>query len=92
MEIAELLKKTIELTKPYEIPYAIAGGLVASVYREEYQNTNDVEIVINPSNNGLQIATDILLALKLEVGVARKADLQGGPMVAINVKQQSLAW
>ena len=86
LELNKLFEQAIEVIKAQNIDYAVCGGFVASIYRDEYRNTNDVDIVINPENNALEIATKIITSLGLKAGIARKADLQGGPLFAIRRK------
>lgn len=44
--LLELLKTASHLLKKREIPFAVAGGIAASFYRERPRTTNDVDLAI----------------------------------------------
>lgn len=81
MTLVEKLKLTIEQLKKHEITFALAGGLVASLYRAEARATGDIDFAILTSDE--KIVEAILKNLNLNSSVLRKAHLEGGPMFAI---------
>lgn len=74
------LKKLIKTLEVRNLEYALCGGLVASIYRNEIRTTQDIDIavIINSSR-----AKEIIEELKLKFNFIRKADIEGGPLFAI---------
>jgi len=64
-----------------QIPFALAGGLVASLYRKEPRATADIDFAILTED--AKKAEACLRALGLKVQFLRKANLEGGPAFAI---------
>lgn len=86
MKIEELLHKAVEKLQARGCPFALCGGLVASIYRTDKRATDDVDFVIAAGTSSCQVASDIITGLGFEVGVIRAADLEGGPKFAIKKK------
>lgn len=86
MRLDKLFEKAVDEVKRHNVSYAVAGGIVASIYREEYRNTNDIDIIINANHDCLDIAIKIIESLGLKSSIARMADLCGGPIFAIKKK------
>ena len=80
--LKEQLQRSIEKLERRSLRYALAGGLAASVYGEE-RLTKDIDFIIDGKDDLVEIAKEILSELNLSVSVARKADLDGGPLFAI---------
>ena len=83
MQLEALFKAAVNELKRHDILFAVAGGLAADLYRNEPRLTMDVDITILTESNALQAAKRVLKDLGLEAGVAREADLAGGPLFAI---------
>jgi hypothetical protein len=83
MSLESLFKDAADELGNREVPFAVAGGLAASLYRMEARLTMDVDLVILTESEGEKTAVEVLEAIGLEVGIARKADLAGGPLFAI---------
>jgi len=83
MSLEQLFKAAVRELRERNILFAVAGGLAADLYRTEPRLTMDVDLVILTVGNGSQIATSVIKSLGLQAGVARAADLAGGPLFAI---------
>ena len=84
--LEEQLIRSIALLEKYKLSYAIAGGMAASVYRDEERLTKDVDFVISGGGDLKTLARQMLDELGLKAMPARKADLDGGPLFAIKKK------
>jgi len=83
MSLEQLFKAAVRELRERNILFAVAGGLAADLYRSEPRLTMDVDLVILTGGNGVEIAVSVLKTLGLQAGVARAADLAGGPLFAI---------
>lgn len=83
MSLESLFKDAVHQLSLREVPYAVAGGLAASLYRQEPRMTMDVDLVIMAASESTKTAVSILESIGLETGIARQADLAGGPLFAI---------
>ena len=81
MNITDTLKKYTDLFKNYNFEYAICGGIAANIYRKEIRGTQDLDISILGDNEESSVR-NILEALNFTIGLASKADLEGGPLFA----------
>lgn len=86
MDLQEFFAKVVKTLKKEQVRYALAGGLVASLYRQNERLTNDLDFLLFSESHSLQKATHIIHALGLKTHVIRKADLEGGPLFAIKRK------
>lgn len=86
MNLLESFAAVVRALQSREIPFAVAGGFAASLYRDQPRLTQDVALGIHLAGNRLQVAQDILQNLGLKTGVARAADLAGGPLFVIQSK------
>lgn len=86
MSLESLFKDAVHQLEIQKIPFAVAGGLAASLYRQEPRMTMDVDLVIMAESGGTAAAVSVLQAIGLETGIALKADLAGGAMFAIRRK------
>ncbi|MBX7148202.1 nucleotidyl transferase AbiEii/AbiGii toxin family protein [bacterium] len=86
MNIIHFLKQMIEVLEQERLQYAVAGGLVASVYRKEERTTRDLDFLIISESSSQQKAEELIKAQALNPHIIRKADLEGGPLFAIKRK------
>lgn len=86
MNLIEFFKKVVEALQNNNVGYALAGGLVASIYRENERATNDLDFLIFSGAKTYEVASSIIKQFKLVPHIIRKADLEGGPMFAIKRK------
>ncbi len=83
MNLITLLQQATEKLKEQEIVFAVAGGLVASVYRSDNRATDDVDIAILVKASQAAAAKKIIKSFELDVTEVTKAQLEGGPSFAI---------
>ena len=83
MNLEQTLELVVGILNERGLSYALAGGLAASLYRDELRVTQDIDIVLISDGNTLELAESLLKELKLKPRLARKADLEGGPLFAI---------
>jgi len=86
MNLSECLEQTTKLLQEKGIPFALAGGLAASLYRKEPRLTGDVDFALATEGAGVSDAKDIVHKLGFHAGLLRQADLDGGPLFAIKKK------
>lgn len=86
MDLFELFPKAVKMLQDRSIPFAVAGGFAAGLYRAEPRVTMDVDLGIALEPNAEQSGREILKALGLDTGLLRAADLAGGPLFAIKKK------
>lgn len=86
MSLKALFKSAVHELQKREIPFAVAGGFAADLYRDEPRLTMDVDLVILADKNAVSTASEIVEALGLNAGILRSADLAGGPLFAIKRK------
>ena len=83
MSLDELFQAAVRVLRGRNVPFAVAGGFAADLYRREPRLTMDVDFVILTESHGAQAAVSVVEALGLQAGIVRKADLAGGPQFAI---------
>ena len=81
MNLLFRMQQTVELFQSKQIRFALAGGLVASLYRNQPRATADIDFAVWLHDDA--IAKDILNTLGLLAHRLRKAQLEGGPAFAI---------
>lgn len=86
MKLFDLFPKAVQRLREREIPFAVAGGFAAGLYRNEPRVTMDVDLCIALDRDAETIAKEILTELHLIPGTIRAADLAGGPLFAIKRK------
>lgn len=88
MTLTDLLKEVVKTLKSTKAEFALAGGLAASVYRKEPRTTQDIDMLLLLSNSEktLSLAEKTLRKFDMTIGIARKAELEGGPMFATKRK------
>lgn len=84
--LLESLKETLQLLDKYSFQYALAGGLAASLYRQDIRATQDIDFIIWTEGNVIDDSKTILEALNLKPHEVRLAELQRGPLQAIKNK------
>ncbi len=83
MSLEVLFSKAVDALRKHDVTFAVAGGLAADLYRHEPRLTMDVDLVMITEMHALKTAILIIESLGLGYGVARQADLAGGPLFAI---------
>lgn len=83
MSLDKLFRAAVRELRERKIPFAVAGGFAADLYRREPRLTMDVDFVILAGLHGVEVASSVIEALGLRAGIARKADLAGGSLFAI---------
>lgn len=83
MSLESLFKDAVNILRERNILFAVAGGMAANLYRAELRLTMDVDFAIITESHAVQVAVSLLESIGLESGIAREADLAGGPMFAI---------
>jgi len=86
MNLKEFLQKVVESLVESKARYALAGGLVASIYRKKERITRDLDFLILADIQTQDTAETIIESFGLTPFVIRKADMEGGPMFAIKKK------
>ena len=86
MLIKSLFKAAVREFEKRDIPFAVAGGFAADLYRQDPRLTMGVDFVILVEKKAAATASEIIEALGLNSGVVRMADLAGGSMFAIKRK------
>lgn len=86
MDLKQFFREIIAALKKEDVRYALAGGLVASVYRREERLTRDLDFLLWSEPNPQQKAIHIIRSFDLEPHLIRKADVEGGPLFAIKRK------
>lgn len=86
MDLKAFFEKVVKILKKEEVRYALAGGLVASLYRLDERLTKDLDFLLFSESHSQQKAAHIIHSLGLKTHVIRKADLEGGPLFAIKKK------
>lgn len=83
MTLEELFKEAVEALRTRGVAFAVAGGLAVDLYRREPRLTMDIDLAILAEGEEVKTATAIVESLGLHAGMAREADLAGGPLFAI---------
>lgn len=86
MDLFELFPKAVELLRARNVPFAVAGGFAAGLYRAEPRVTMDVDFGVALDRDAESVGKDILSELRLIPGTLRAAELAGGPLFAIKRK------
>ena len=86
MKLGELFKQVRDELEKRNVPYALAGGFVTSVYRKEPRATEDLDFFILANAHEEELATELIEFLGLTPHIVKKADLEGDPLFAIKKK------
>lgn len=83
MDLIVFFNKVVRVLRASGADYALAGGMVASIYRQNERTTGDLDFLIVSGKRTQKVAFSIIERFGLEPHIIRKADLEGGPMFAI---------
>ncbi|HMO49937.1 MAG TPA: nucleotidyl transferase AbiEii/AbiGii toxin family protein [Kiritimatiellia bacterium] len=86
MSLKALFKAAVATLQKRNVPFAVAGGLAADLYRREPRLTMDVDLVILTDDRAVETAKAVIEAVGLRAGIIRRADLDGGPLFAVKQK------
>lgn len=86
MRLDEMFRQAVETLMARGVLFAVAGGFAADLYRSEHRLTQDVDLCIAVPEDPEGMASGVLMSLGLKPGIAREADLAGGPLFAIRRK------
>ena len=86
MNLTEFFKKVVKTLQEQNIEYAVAGGLVASLYRQNERTTNDLDFLVLTADHTQETASSIIQQFGLTPHIIRQADLEKGPLFAIKRK------
>lgn len=90
MTLSECLERLAVSLWGAEIPFAVAGGLAAGLYRAEPRLTGDVDFIVAVGSDDLETPEGLLRELGFTPGRVRRADFDGGPLFAIKNKSTPL--
>lgn len=83
MDLKSFFKEVVSRLEREKVRYALAGGLVASLYRKDERVTNDLDFLILAESQSDKKASQIIGSFGLKPTIIRKADLEGGPLFAV---------
>ena len=86
MSLKTVFKDIIQHFQHENIQFALAGGMIASLYRTEERLTQDLDFLIFAEPNTLAVAQNIIKHFGLQPNIITKAELEGGPLFAIKRK------
>lgn len=86
MDFKEFFAKVVKTLDKEKARYALAGGLVASLYRLNKRLTADLDFLFFLEPHVQEKATQIIKSMGLKPHIIRKADLEGGPHFVIKKK------
>lgn len=89
MDLIEFFKMVVKTLNESGADFALAGGMVASIYRANERTTNDLDFLIVFDGDTKEKAEEIIGQFKLVPHTIRKAELEGGPMFAIKRKNSA---
>jgi len=89
MTLEGLFKQAVDELHKRGVEFAVAGGFAMDLYRREPRLTMDIDFAILTEGGDLETAIAIIESLGLHAGVAREADLAGGPLFAIRRQSTS---
>lgn len=82
-DLIQFFSDVVAKLEQKKIRYALAGGLIASVYRETERMTGDLDFLMFAKTGYQRQAETLIKSFGLHPTVIRKADLEGGPLFAI---------
>ncbi|MCB0351074.1 MAG: nucleotidyl transferase AbiEii/AbiGii toxin family protein [Bdellovibrionales bacterium] len=83
MDLIETFKSVVEELEKLQIHFALAGGVLSSIYRKGARATQDIDFAVLTSKPEIE---KIIRKLNLKPHYLRMADLKGGPQFAIKNK------
>ena len=84
LEIDQLLAAAAEYLRTRDVCYAVAGGIAASLYRDEVRATQDIDLLVE--TNQQAVVRQMMEHFGQQVSLVRQAQLEGGPLFAIKRK------
>ena len=78
----ESFRKVVSILGQSGLPFALVGGIAASLYRSERRTTDDIDFALGGTASEEQ-ACAILKGLQLIPTALTKAQLDGGPRFAL---------
>lgn len=84
MNFESLFQSAVKVLEESGVTYALAGGLICSVYRHEKRLTQDIDFAIELQE--FPTAHKLLSIMGLSSGEVRLAQLRGGPLHEIKQK------
>ncbi len=82
MDLKKFFTEVVDVLEKEKVRYALAGGLVASLYRATERLTKDLDFLIFSGPQTEKKALKIIHLFGLNPNLIRKADLEGGPLFA----------
>ena len=64
MDLIQFFKEVVKVLKTGNVDYALAGGMIASVYRENERTTNDLDFLIFSGEKTQEVASSIIKKFK----------------------------
>lgn len=89
MKLEDLFKQAVDALRERGVTFAVAGGFAMDLYRLEPRLTMDIDLAIMTEREDVKTAIAIVESLGLRAGMAREADLAGGPLFAIRRRSTS---
>ncbi len=86
MNLAERFREVVEILQKEKIRFAVAGGITASLYRQDERLTKDIDFLIATDTENEEKSSLILKQLGLTPSLITDADLAGGPLFKIKNK------
>lgn len=78
--------EALTLIQEAELEFVLCGGLAASQYRDQPRLTADIDFIVWDEPKSRKSAWNIIKSMGLKPHELRKADLDGGPLFAIEAK------
>ncbi|MCC6953963.1 MAG: nucleotidyl transferase AbiEii/AbiGii toxin family protein, partial [Deltaproteobacteria bacterium] len=78
--------EALSLIQEAKLEYVLCGGLAASQYRDQPRLTADIDFIVRDEPKSRASARKIITTMGLKPHELRKADLDGGPLFAIEAK------
>lgn len=89
--LADQLRNAVSILQKEKIRFALAGGLIASLYRKQERMTKDLDLLFFAEGRIVDKAFFVLEKLGLEPNPIRMAQLAGGTMHSIKNKTSEVA-
>ncbi len=83
MDLKQFFAEVVRVLTKDKARFALAGGLVASLYRREERLTKDLDFLLLAEGGSEQKAAQVIRSFGLHPHLIRKAELEGGPLFAI---------
>lgn len=80
MDLLKFLERIVKRLRKHDCRFAMAGGIVAAIFRKDLRATEDLDILLFANSDSEALAKEIIESFDLTAGVARLADLSRAPM------------